>query len=137
MLRLVAGTEVKNARRERSTLEIRVPVTPATAAPSTQEALARKLVLEHQIAGKTVRAMIEESDLPVNSSDRAVGLAAMTAFTTGTVTLCRIGIILASGGHELGLTLDSYATVVDSRLLLRRIPQLKKLTIDLAGLALY
>jgi hypothetical protein len=137
MLRLVAGTEVKNVDRESFDLEMKTPVAAATATSSAQEDYARKLVLGYQIAGKTVRELIEASDVPADSSDRAARLASMTAFTTGCVTLCRLGIILASGGHDVGLTLDSYATVVDSKLLVRRIPELKKLNIDLAGLALY
>jgi len=135
VLRLVAGTEVKNAGRESSDQSVKGPAAVTTAAPAIQEALARKLVLEHRIAGKTVQQMIEESDAPADSSDRAAGLASMTAFTTGCVALTHLGIVLASGGHNLGLTLDSYATVVDGKRLVRRIPQLKKLTIDLAGLA--
>lgn len=137
VLRLVGGTEVTNASRESSDQSVKGTVAVTTAAPAIQEALARKLVLEHRIAGKTVRQMIEESDAPADSSDRAAALASMTAFTTGCVALTHLGIILASGGHNLGLTLDSYATVVDGKRLVRRIPQLKKLTIDLAGLALY
>lgn len=137
MLRLVAGTEVKNVDRERSALGIKTPSAAVAATSSAQEDYARKLVLGYQIAGKTVRELIEASDVPADSSDRAARLASMTAFTTGCIALTRIGIILASGGHDAGLTLDSYATVVDSKLLARRIPELKKLNIDLAGLALY
>ena len=137
MLRLVAGTEVKNVGRESSALEIKTPVAAVTATSSTQEDLARKLVLEHQIAGKTIRELIEASDVPADSSDQAARRASATAFTIGCGVLCRLGIILASGGHDAGLMSDSYATVVDSKLLVRRIPKLKKLNIDLAGLALY
>lgn len=137
MLRLVAGTEVKNVDRESSALEIKTPVAAVTATLLAQQDYARKLVLGYQIAGKTIRELIEASNLPADSSDRAARLESLTAFTKGSIALCRIGIILASGGHDAELTLDSYATVVDSKLLVRRIPELKKLNIDLAGLALY
>lgn len=68
--------------RESSVSEIKVAVTPPRAAPFTQEAFARNLALEYQIAGKTVRAMIDESDVPADSSDLAAALVSMTAFTT-------------------------------------------------------
>lgn len=137
MLRLVAGTEVKNGRQESSELETKVPVAAATATSSPQEHLARQLILGYQIAGKAVRELIKDSDSPVDSSDEEARVKSMTAFRTGCIALSRFGIILAGGGRDLGLASDSYATVVDSKLLVRRIPELKKLTIDLAGLPLY
>jgi hypothetical protein len=136
MLRLVGGTEVKGAGRECFAMSVKEAVTAATAAPASQEDLARQIIMAHSLAGTTVRDIIAASDVPADSSQKA-RLAALTNFTTGTVALCGLGIILASGGHEQGLASDSYATVIDSKALVRRIPALRKMSVELAGLALY
>lgn len=136
MLRLVAGTEVKGAGRECFAMSVKDAVAVATAAPASQEDLARQIIMSHPLAGSTVRDIIAASDVPSDSSQQA-SLASLTSFTTGTVALCGLGIILASGGHDQGLASDSYATVVDSKALTRRIPQLRKLSVELSGLALY
>jgi hypothetical protein len=51
--------------------------------------------------------------------------------------LNKLGILVLKNGHEFDMVNDTYGTVVDSKLLVRRIPQLKKLGVDLTGLALY
>ena len=63
MLRLVAGTEVKGAGRECFALSVKDAVAVATSSTSNQEELARKLVLDHVVSGKSVRDLIAASDL--------------------------------------------------------------------------
>ena len=119
MLRLVGGTDVKAVAQQES---------------STSEELARvrQLVLDYNFAGKPVREWIREPDLP---TDEPLGSA--RALTMNMLQLNKLGVLLLKNGHEHGLANDTYGTVVDTKLLFRRIPELKMVRIDLAGLALY
>ena len=53
--------------------------------------------------------------------------------------LNKLGILVLKNGRELDMEMvnDTYDTIVDGKPRVRRIPQLKKLDIDLKGLALY
>lgn len=135
MLRLVAGTEVKGAGRECFAMSVKDAVAAVSAGPSAEADLARKMVLDFNIAGATIGQLIRAADAPAKPGDDE--LAAVRTFTTNMLKLNKLGIMLVKNGHELGLAADSYATVVDGKLLARRIPQLKKLPVELNGLALY
>lgn len=135
MLRLVAGTEVKGAGRECFAMSVKDAVAAVTAGPSGDADLARKMVLDFSIAGSTIGQLIRAADEPAKPGDDE--LTAVRTFTTNMLTLTKLGIMLLKNGHELGLAADCYATVVDGKLLARRIPQLKKIPVELTGLALY
>lgn len=135
MLRLVAGTEVKGAGRECFALSVKDAVAAVSAGPSGDAAMARKIVLEFNVAGSTIGQLIQAADAPAKPGDDE--LAAVRTFTANMLKLDKLGIMLLKNGHELGLASDSYATVVDGKLLARRIPQLKQLPVELNGLALY
>jgi hypothetical protein len=81
-----------------------------------------------------VREWIRAPDLPTSEP-----LDSTRAFTDSLLLLNKLGIFLLKNGRELDMAMvnDTYGTVVDSKPLIRRIPQLKKLGIDLTGLALY
>jgi hypothetical protein len=133
MLRLVGGTEFKGEDRQDSSpgmKDVAAATVPADQAELTEQV--RKLVLDYELAGKAVREWIRAPDLP---TDELLGSA--RTFTTHMLTLNKLGIMLLKNGHEFGMVNDTYGTVVDSKPLVRRIPQLKKLGIDLTGLALY
>jgi hypothetical protein len=136
MLRLVAGTEVKGAGRECFAMSVKDAVAVATASTSNQEELARKLVLDHVVSGKSVKELIAASDLSPEARAKD-SLASVTAYTTSMLALGKLGIMLVRGGQDMGLAADAYATVVDGKLLARRIPKLKTLAVELSGLALY
>jgi hypothetical protein len=91
-----------------------------------------KLVLDYEFAGKAVREWIRAPDLP---NEEPMG--SVQTFTQNMLAFNKLGIFLLKNGHEHGLANDTYGTVVDSKPLIRRIPELKKLGIDLTGLALY
>jgi hypothetical protein len=93
---------------------------------------ARQLVLEYELAGKTVREWMRTPDLLDH-----VDLASARAFVDSMLLLNKVGIMLLKNGHEHGIANDTYGTVVDAKLLARRIPRLKKLGLELTGLALY
>lgn len=131
MLTLVGGTEFKG---EGQAAPAKSAVAAATA-PAQQTELAeqaRKLVLDYELAGKTVREWMRTPDLLDH-----VDLASARAFTDSMLLLNKVGIMLLKNGHEHGMVNDTYGTVVDAKLLARRIPQLKKLGLELTGLALY
>jgi hypothetical protein len=135
MLRLVGGTEFKGEDRQGSSTgrkDVVAATAPANQAELTEQA--RKLVLDYQFAGKAVREWIRAPDLP---NDEPMG--SVRTFTTNMLALNKLGILLLKNGRELDMDIvnDTYGTVVDSKLLVRRIPELKKLGIDLTGLALY
>jgi len=133
MVHLVAGTEFKGKDRQ-GFFAGRDNVVAATAL-ANQAALteqARKLVLEYKFAGKAVREWIRAPDLPTDEP-----LGSVRTFTQNMLAFNKLGIMLLKNGQEHGLVNDTYGTVVDSKLLVRRIPELKKLGIDLTGLALY
>lgn len=135
MLRLVGGTEFKGEDRQGSSAGTNEVV--AAAAPANQTALteqARRLVLGYYLAGKAVRDWIRAPDLPTDDP-----LGSVTVYTDNMLLLNKLGIFLLRNGRELDMDMvnDTYGTVVDSKLLVRRIPQLKKLGLDLNGLALY
>jgi hypothetical protein len=136
MLRLVAGTEVKGAGRECFAMGVKEAVAAVTAPASSQDGLARKLVLEHVVSGRSVRELIAASDLSPEARAKD-SLASVTAYTTSMLALGKLGIMLVRGGKDIGLSADAYATVVDGKLLARRIPKLKTLAVELSGLALY
>jgi hypothetical protein len=133
MLRLVGGTEFKGKDRQGSSTG-RKDVVAATA-PANQGELteqARKLVLDYEFSGKPVREWIRAPDLP---NEEPMG--SVRTFAQNMLAFNKLGIMLLKNAQEHGLVNDTYGTVVDSKLLVRRIPELKKLGIDLTGLALY
>ena len=133
MLRIIGGTEFKGEDRKGSSAgkkNVIAATAPANQAELTEQA--RKLVLDYQFAGKAVREWIRAPDLP---TDEPMG--SVRTFTTNMLALNKLGILLLKNGQEHGLVNDTYGTVVDSKLLVRRIHELKKLGIDLTGLALY
>lgn len=135
MLRLVGGTEVKGEDRQGSSAGAKDVV--AATAPANQAALteqARKLVLDYELAGKTVREWIRAPDLPTDEP-----LGNVRTLVDSMLLLNKLGILVLRNGRELDMDMvnDTYGTVVDSKPLVRRIPELKKLGIDLTGLALY
>lgn len=99
---------------------------PRTAGPLDDEV--RKLVLSYETGSGTVDLLIK------NASDSNKGL---NAFASAGLVLVRMGIVLASGGASMGMGQDAYATVVDGRALRKRIPELKKIDIELEGLGIY
>lgn len=133
MLGLVGGTDVKGEGRQGFSAGVKDVV--AATEPANQAALteqARKLVLDYEFAGKAVREWIRAPELP---TDEPLGSA--RTYTENMLAFNKLGIMLLRNGLEHGLANDTYGTVVDSKLLVRRIPELKKLGIDLTGLALY
>ena len=89
-------------------------------------------MLDCELAGKAVRQWIRAPDLPTNEP-----LGGARTFVDSMLLLNKLGILLLKNGHEFDMVNDTYGTVVDSKPLVRRIPQLKELGIDLTGLALY
>jgi hypothetical protein len=132
MLRLVAGTEFKGEDRQGSSAGRDDVVATASANQAALTEQARKLVLDYEFAGKAVREWIRAPDLPTDEP-----LGSVRTFTQNMLAFNKLGIMLLKNGQEHGLVNDTYGTVVDSKLLVRRIPELKKLGIDLTGLALY
>jgi hypothetical protein len=136
MLRLVGGTEVTNAAGKLAAQSKQDRERLPTVPPSPEADLARKLILEHPLAGSTIGTLIEASSRNPDATSEE-RWASVSTYTKACIAFQNLGIILCSGGLEEGLALDSFATVVDTKRLLRRIPALKKLPIDLTGLALY
>lgn len=133
MLRLVGGTEFKREGSQDSSARPKRAVAVMTPVPQAElMEQARKLVLDYKFAGKAVRELIRAPDLP---TDEPLGSA--RTYTQNMLALNKLGIMLLKNGQEHGLVNDTYGTVVDSKLLVRRIPELKKLGIELTGLALY
>lgn len=135
MLRLVAGTEVKGAGRECYLMDIESAVKIATGGPVGDASVARNLILNHIVAGKSIRDLIAEPD-SVAATDNTP-LAATKTYSKNMIILSRLGIVLLKNGYDHGLATDTYATVVDERLIKRHIPGLKRIPTDLKGFALY
>jgi hypothetical protein len=94
--------------------------------------LIREFILSYPLGGTTVRQLIESPNAAGG------GWESTTAFVKSMLALTRYGIMLRyCGDDEVDLAADYYAQVVDSKLLSRRIPALRKLATDLTGLALY
>lgn len=134
VLRLVGGAEVKGAGRECFEMGVEAAVRAAgDASRPAQEALARKVVMAHPVAGTTVGSLIERAGKrhsPGSPLDLSV-------FPAASMALERLGIFLAHGDASQGITVGAFASVVDEKKLCRQIPALKKLGIPLLGLALY
>ena len=137
MLRLVGGTEVKVAGRKRVAKEIDAAVESAAGASTyAQDTLARRLVMESMVGDLTVRELI--ADANEGASGQKEGLTeSMDAFRGAMITLNRIGVAICSGGYDLGLDTMVYGTILEPSKVVRHVPQLKKLSVSLAGLALY
>lgn len=133
MLTLIGGTEFKGdgqAAPANRAKKVAAATTPAQQTELAEQA--RQLVLEYELGGKTVRDWMRTPDLLDH-----VDLASARAFTNSMLLLNKVGIMLLKNGHEHGMVNDTYGTVVDAKLLARRIPQLKKFGLELTGLALY
>lgn len=93
----------------------------------------REFVMSYPLGGTTVRRLIESPDAAGG------GWASVEAFTSAMLALGRYGILLLrySRDDDLNLAVNYYAQVVDSKLLARRVPELKKIASSLTGLALY
>lgn len=117
MLKLVGGTDVIEQKPVKN---------------NELQAIARKIILEHVVAGKSVKQWIQEPDLPTDEL-----LGSSKALAKSMIALDKLGIGVLKNGEEHGLSNDTYGTVFDSALLCRRIPDLKKLDIDVTALALY
>lgn len=106
-----------------------------TAVPSLssrEEAVVREFIMSYSLGSTTVRQLIESPD------SAGGGLASAAAFTKAMLSLTRYGIMLHYITEEDGgLGANHYARVVDSKLLVRRIPELKKMFGCLTGLALF
>lgn len=127
MLRLVGGTDVTGAGRECFKLSVAdAVVSAAVVSPDAQLGVARKLVMDHRMADRTVRELI--SDVNANG---------LKNFTTALLALSKIGIALTTGGRSLGAADEAFATVVNELKLKKSIPSLKSMDVPLTGLALY
>ena len=104
--------------------------------PQAQQNLARKLVLSHIEEGKSVQTLINECNRGVLNMEPTI-FESMAMSSGALRILSGIGICPTAGGRSWGLDNEVFATVVDKKLLLKRIPLLKKLTIELDGLPLY
>lgn len=99
---------------------------------SRDEAVVREFIMSYSLGSTTVRQLIESPD------SAGGGWASVTAFTKAMLALNRYGIILRySGEDDLDAPVNYSAWVVDSKLLARRIPELKKLSGSITGLALF
>lgn len=78
---------------------------------------ARQLELDYKLAGKAVREWIRTPDL---STGEPLGSA--RTFVDSMLRLNKLGILLLKNGHKLDMVSDTYGTVVDSKSLVRRIP---------------
>ncbi len=137
MLRLVGGTAVEGAGRECFAMSVDDAVKAAgVASPKEKEDLARKLVMEHVVDGKSVRDMIAEAERAVTTGDCG-GAAPVSVYFSAMRALDRMGINLSSGGTSLGLTTDTFATVIEPKKLIRHLPALKKLQVELLGVAIF
>jgi len=135
MLRIVGGTDFQGEDQEGSSTGMKDAVlvtVQANQAELTEQA--RKLVLDYKFGGKAVREWIRAPDLPTDEP-----LDSVRAFIDSMLLMNKLGILLLKNGRELDMDMvnDTHGTVVDSKPLIRRIPQLKKLGFDLTGLALY
>jgi hypothetical protein len=99
---------------------------------SRNEAIVREFIMSYSLGSTTVRQLIESPD------SAGGGWASITAYTKAMLALTRYGIMLRrSRDDDADLAANCYAYVVDSRLLARRIPALKKMSGSITGLALF
>lgn len=152
MLRLVGGTEFKNADGAESAKTEVAVITPAAKtkarkakspvmlSPAQKEA-ARKLILDTVVRGpmgsreRTVQGWLDTVNLSLGTG---AGLATPEdSFINALMAMDHLGVKLSSGGRSLGLPLEAFATVIEPKKLVRYIPELKKGAADLLGLPLY
>lgn len=121
---------VMKPRRQRSASKAEAP--PISASPLSPADISslRKFVMSRPLAGTTVQELLERTN---RDKDDVAGQ--LTAFTTTMLALGRYGIMLRY--DELDPTADSYAEVVDAKLLARRVPELKNVAQSMGGLLLY
>jgi hypothetical protein len=137
MLRLVGGTAVEGAGRECFAMSVEDAVAAAgVTSPKEQEDLARKLVMDHLIDGKSVRELMASAELAVTTGEGGLTAPVETYFTARRA-LDSLGITLSTGGASMGLATMTFATVIEPKKLKRTLPELKKLQLELLGLAIY
>lgn len=153
MLRLVGGTEFKNADGAESAKTEVVVVTPAaktkarkakspvTLSPAQKEA-ARKLILNFVVRGplssreRTVQGWIDETNRVLETGGDGI-TSPSDSVMNAIMAMNNMGITLSTGGKSLGMSMWAFATVVEPKKLARYIPELKKGAADLLGLPLY
>lgn len=108
----------------------------SSASEDAQKAVARRLILAHIVGGKSVQTWINEINCGVLNQAPTI-FESMAMSSLGLRILSEIGICPSSGGREWGLDNEIFATVAGKNLLLKELPALKKLTIELEGLPLY
>lgn len=137
MLRLVGGTAVEGAGRECFAMSVEDAVAAAgVASPKAQEDLARKLVMEYLIDGKSVRDLMAAAELAVTTGEGG-STAPVETYFTARRALDSLGITLSTGGASMGLATMTFATIIEPKKLKRTLPALKKLQVELLGLAIY
>jgi hypothetical protein len=137
MLRLVGGTAVEGAGRECFAMSVEDAVAAAgVSSPKGKEDLARKLVMDHTIGGKSVRELMASAELAVTTGDGG-STSPVDTYFTALRALDGMGIMLSSGGTSLGLTTMTFATVIEPKKLKRSLPELKKLDVELLGMAVF
>ncbi len=87
--------------------------------------------MDFNLGQTTVRELIEKAG---KTGAKPLDLS---VFPRALITFNTIGIFLAYGGASIGIAQGAYATVIDEKLLKKAIPELKKLSISLHGLALF
>lgn len=137
MLRLVAGTEHKGAGKECFKLSVEDAIAAAASkTPIEQEALARKVIMEHMLDGVTIREFIDQAGAVKANKSVALNLR-MAEFHAKARQLDKLGIALLPGGPFPEVTAEAFGTVIDAKKILRAIPGLKPLSVTLPGFALY
>lgn len=122
MLKIVGGTAFQNKDSTKS---------EKSASQSEQEQLARKIIMDFNLGQTTVRELIEKAG---KTGAKPLDLS---VFPRALITFNTIGIFLAPGGASIGIAQGAYATVIDEKLLKKAIPELKKFSVSLHGLALF
>ncbi|WP_140401551.1 hypothetical protein [Burkholderia multivorans] len=108
-------------------------VVPATLLTQAEADYARKLILDYEYDGKSLRERLALAEKAITSGEGGLGSPYWE-----TMQLCtRMGIVLSTGGQSFGLATTTYATVLENKNLVRYIPALKKLSKKLPGLPLY
>lgn len=137
MLRLVGGTAVKGAGRECFLMSVPDAVAAAAAvSPKELEEVARKLIMRSELEGKSVKAWIDQAEEAQGGSGLSL-VEAMNAYQSARMALERAGIFLSTEGESMGLSNSVFATVFDAKKLVKSLPALKSISVDVAGLALF